>query len=319
MMSTQELATACVLDEFEHNGYDDSDFYAIVWTGTRVTVELRWTTRHAGTYFAGPAATPAQDQAARAWIAEPLAAAMLADAHQQARQPTVGAKVRSTTTRGKNLGVVGAVRRITEDRYRSTRGQTYYRALIELDDGTTRWVNADRLERIDAEPLDVAALTTQAETAAQVRGGATSSTTRTFAPADRYSSTPTSNNSKCARILGGRMTKAYHYPIVEYSGTLTDMHGLWHVKSTSERLTLHCAADLTLHYVRPEHVKPVAVPRLTPARAQALYELHRFRLKPAVTRIWNWLVAQGLAEMDDIDRPQPTALGSELAVALYWW
>ena len=170
MMSTQELAAACVLDEFEHNGYDDSDFYAIVWTGTRVIVELRWTTRHAGTYFTGPTATPAQDQAARAWIAEPLAAAMLADVQQQAKQPTTGARVRSTTTRGKNLGVVGTVRRITEDHYRSTRGQTYYRALVELDDGTTRWMNADRLERIDAEPLDVAALTAQAERAAQVRG-----------------------------------------------------------------------------------------------------------------------------------------------------
>jgi hypothetical protein len=162
--------TACVLATFEHSGYDDSDFYAIVWTGERVSVELSWTTRHAGSYFTGPQATAEQDQAARAWIAAPLAAAMQADAEREARQPVRNARVRSTTTRGKNAGATGTVRHMTPDRYRSTRERTHYRALVELDDGTQRWMDADRLERTYAQPIDLPALAEQAQRAARVRG-----------------------------------------------------------------------------------------------------------------------------------------------------
>jgi hypothetical protein len=169
-IAQEPTATACVLATFEDNGYDDSDFYVITWTGTRVVIELSWTTRHGGTYFTGPPATAEQDQAARAWITAPLAAAMRADAERQAKQPAKGTQVRSTTTRGKNAGAAGTARHITEDRYRSTREHTYHRALIELHDGTQRWMSVDRLERTDAAPLDITALTEQAERAARVRG-----------------------------------------------------------------------------------------------------------------------------------------------------
>jgi hypothetical protein len=115
------------------------------------------------------------------------------------------------------------------------------------------------------------------------------------------------------------VTKVHHSPIVEYAGTITDMHGLWRVEGSGERLTLVSAYGLTLRYVRPANIKPVAVPTLTPTRAQALRELARHRVRPA-TRVWNWLVAQGLAELDtETNQPRVTALGFELSDALLYW
>jgi hypothetical protein len=115
------------------------------------------------------------------------------------------------------------------------------------------------------------------------------------------------------------MTKVQHRPIVEYRGTIEDMHGLWRVEDTGERLTLRSAYGLTLRYVRHGSVKPVAVPPLTEARAHALCNLARYRVRP-ITRVWNWLVAQGLAELDtETNQPRVTALGFELSDALLYW
>jgi hypothetical protein len=115
------------------------------------------------------------------------------------------------------------------------------------------------------------------------------------------------------------MTKIHHRPIVEYTGSITDMHGLWRIECTGERLTLASAYGLTLRYVRRASIKPVALPPLTRIRGEALYRLARERVRP-VTRVWNWLVAQGMAELDAEDgRPRVTRLGFELADALLWW
>jgi hypothetical protein len=115
------------------------------------------------------------------------------------------------------------------------------------------------------------------------------------------------------------MTKIHHRPIVEYTGTITDMHGLWRIEGSGERLTLVSAYGLTLRYVRRANVTPVAAPPLTRIRAEALRDLADHRLRP-VTRVWNWLVCQKLAELDAEDgRPRATRLGFELADALLWW
>jgi hypothetical protein len=138
-------ATESVLATFEHNGYDDSEFFAIVWDGQAVCVKLTGATWGQFTCIRRPDATDDDHQAARAWIAGPLYARMRTAAEQQAAQVTTDAQVGSTTTRGKNVAITGTVKRITEDGYRTTRHHTFYRALVVLPNGEQRWMNTDRL------------------------------------------------------------------------------------------------------------------------------------------------------------------------------
>jgi hypothetical protein len=142
---TTDAKTGVVVGSFEHNGYSDSDFYAIVWTGDGVRIVEIGSTRHAGTFHPGPPATADQDQAARLWIIDRLCAAMLAAESAEGRAAARDVHVRSTTTRGKNHGATGHVRRLTTTTIRGTQRR---RAFVELDDADgARWMDADRLER----------------------------------------------------------------------------------------------------------------------------------------------------------------------------
>ncbi|MDR7277643.1 hypothetical protein [Catenuloplanes atrovinosus] len=144
--------TTHVLARFEHNGYDDSDFYAIVWDGHRAGLTEYGSTRYYGGTNPGPDATAAHHAAARAWILAPLTDQLRADAEAHARALDQGCAARSTTTRGKNHGVTGQIKRLTERRFR---GHATLRALIVIHGtGEQRWMDADRLERTDPEPID---------------------------------------------------------------------------------------------------------------------------------------------------------------------
>jgi hypothetical protein len=111
-----------------------------------------------------------------------------------------------------------------------------------------------------------------------------------------------------------------HCPIVNYTGTLTEMHGLWHVECSGERYTLRSAYGLSLYRVRPSSVRLVEVPRLTPARAEALRRLAATGPAGIPTRARTWLTDQGLAHVDmERGRLCVTALGFELAAAIYRW
>jgi hypothetical protein len=159
-------ATTGVLATFEYNGYDDSDFYAIVWDGDRVAIVETHSTRHAGYHNPGPKATAEQDQAARTWIIGPLLERMHRAAEADARAVATNAKVRSTTTRGKNKGVTGTAERITEVTFHHRRRR---RVLVRLDTGAQRWMDADRLERTDPEPVHIDQIRDDAARAAHNR------------------------------------------------------------------------------------------------------------------------------------------------------
>lgn len=167
-MTTTATAPAStgVLATFEHNGYADSDFYAIVWEGTRITIVETHSTRHAEYHHPGPMATAEQDQAARAWVVGPLQEQMRQAAEADARAVVTGAKVRSTTTRGKNKSVTGTVERVAEVTFHH---RPRHRALVMLDTGEQRWMDADRLERTDPEPINADRVRDNAERAAQYR------------------------------------------------------------------------------------------------------------------------------------------------------
>lgn len=113
-----------------------------------------------------------------------------------------------------------------------------------------------------------------------------------------------------------------HRPVVWYQGTITDMHGYWHVAASSGvRLRLESACGLALNHVRPANVRQVEVPAFTPKRADALHLLAIYPGRRRIdTRAAKWLVANKLAETDEeTGQLATTQLGREVQKVLPRW
>jgi hypothetical protein len=113
-----------------------------------------------------------------------------------------------------------------------------------------------------------------------------------------------------------------HRPVVWYQGTMTDMHGYWHVAASSgTRLRLESAYGLALRGVRPANVRPVEVPAFTPKRADALHLLATYPGRRRIdARAAKWLVANKLAEVDEeTSQHATTQLGREVQKVLPRW
>ena len=140
--------TWIVLDRFERNGYHDSDFYEIIWTGAAVEVKCTGTTAGAGAFFSkNPEATATQECRARAWAHQQLAGKLMAEEGRRAFEPHEGRTVKSLTTRGKNVGVEGVVRKVELNTYYRGEGERY-RLEVECADGSRRWLDSHRVEVI---------------------------------------------------------------------------------------------------------------------------------------------------------------------------
>lgn len=155
-----------VLGTREENGYDDSDFYALVWDAEQGRPrEVCYASTRGWTYHNGAQvdATPEVVAAATEWFRR--AWVDVVTAREQARAVAVrpGRRVRSLTTRGKARGVVGVVGWMGEDKYKSTRYATYYRVGVDPDGGGARvFMPADRVAVVDPEPVDVEEIRAQA-------------------------------------------------------------------------------------------------------------------------------------------------------------
>lgn len=165
--------TGAVLQTWEINGYDDSDFVAAVWDAEQNTVRtVQYASTRGWTYHNGATvdATAENIERARMWATERWVETLTARAEHEASMPTKGKVVRSLTTRGKNVGVSGIVRWIGEDSYRSTRWLTVYRVGIKVEgEEKLRYLPADRVEVIDREPIDPSDIRQQAWLAARDR------------------------------------------------------------------------------------------------------------------------------------------------------
>ena len=109
----EERHAGMVLDTFEDNGYHDSYFYALVWddeAGEPRKVE--WGSTASWSYHNRVEidATPETLAKALAWYRKGWTERAIAAAHEDVEKPRHGAAVRSTTTRGKNVGVEGIVK-----------------------------------------------------------------------------------------------------------------------------------------------------------------------------------------------------------------
>lgn len=105
-----------VLDTFERNMYDDSDFYAIVWDEAEGKLKsVEYATTRGWTYHnrAVVDADEALREVVRAYLVERYVA-ILTDAHGDV---ATGRRVKSLTTKGKAKGVTGIVEAVEPSRF----------------------------------------------------------------------------------------------------------------------------------------------------------------------------------------------------------
>lgn len=146
----QESYVGHVLGKREANGYDDSDFYATVWNGERLT-EVIYASTRGWTYHNGAVvdATPEIKAAALAWYRERLTALRIESAKHEATQPKVGRRVH--TIKGKP--VTGEVRWLGVDKYKSTRYITVMRVGIRVQgDSKLHFTGFDNVEVVNPKP-----------------------------------------------------------------------------------------------------------------------------------------------------------------------
>lgn len=158
-----------VLDTYEQNGYDDSDFHAVVWDGAKVTSVCYASTR-SWTYHNGATVDATEDTKASAlvWYRAAWLQAMIERAHAEAVAPAKGKIVRSLTTRGKNVGIVGIVKWIGEDGFQPRYGgQTVIpmRVGIKVDgEQKLRYLALERCEVIEPDEVDESAIIERSRT-----------------------------------------------------------------------------------------------------------------------------------------------------------
>lgn len=136
-----------VIGTYEKNSYHDSDFMAIVWdpiNGEIVTKE--YATTRGWTYHNGAVADATEDVLtdALSWLRRKAYASLRSRALLEISE---GTRVRSKTTRGKNKGKEGVVKRLRKSDY----GYDNLRAWVEEDNGDRFWIDAHRLENIDTD------------------------------------------------------------------------------------------------------------------------------------------------------------------------
>lgn len=150
--------TGAVLQKWEENHHDDSDFVAAVWDAEQATIRtVQYASTRGWTYHNGATidATPEVIEAARMWATERWVETLTARAEHEASMPTKGKLVRSLTTRGKHVGLSGRVMWHGEDSYRSTRWLKAYRVGIKVEgQEKLSYMSADRVEVIEREPID---------------------------------------------------------------------------------------------------------------------------------------------------------------------
>ena len=160
-VASETSYTGAVLGTYEYNGAHDSDFYAVVWDNDLECMRAVWyASTSSWTYHnsARADATDAVKAAALEWYRPKWVQAAALRLDQHARAVKVGRVVRSLTKRGRNVGVVGEVRRIENSAY----GAGKVAGISVAGKDKWRWVPVDRVEVVDPDPVDMTELRRQA-------------------------------------------------------------------------------------------------------------------------------------------------------------
>lgn len=155
VVGVDETYVGCVLGTREMNGYDDSDFYAIVWDAALGAMrEVQYaSTRFAGGGSAGVDATPAVRAAAALWARGWAIADALDLAATEARDPRVIGRDVVVTGGRKHVGKVGRVFWSQEKRSRHGTWSYGWRLGLHTADGETVWIDADKVDVQDPQDL----------------------------------------------------------------------------------------------------------------------------------------------------------------------
>lgn len=157
----------CVLYTGEHNYYDDSDFYALVWDDEAGKVrEIEYASTRGWSYHNGAKVDATEQVRAKAvqWLAGILLDRYIGEAvaklTEEAEGIRKGVHVRSTTTRGKNVGVEGVVVWEGVDEYKVSTWARHntprenwpkrYGVKVEGED-KLRYLSGDKVERTDKQ------------------------------------------------------------------------------------------------------------------------------------------------------------------------
>jgi hypothetical protein len=162
--------TGLVLSTYERNGINDSDFVAIVWNpDTHAIDHITYdSTSYGGYGKATVDATPDVIAEAEKALAARIAETDLAQARKDATTPVKGRLVRSTTTRGKNVGAEGIVMWRGEKRSRYGTWSYGYRVGIKVSgESRLRYLDETSVEVIEPPAVDESAIIQRAAQAAR--------------------------------------------------------------------------------------------------------------------------------------------------------
>jgi hypothetical protein len=162
-----ESYVGAVLCTWERNGHDDSDFYALVWDAeTSSCKAVEYASTRGWTYHNGAHvdASESVQQVARESLREKARAYFLANEAERLAVVSIGDTVRSTTTRGKYVGVEGIVKWIGIDGYKSSNMFTVRRFGVKIDgvEGL-RYLSETSVEKTNTPEIDVEFLNARAD------------------------------------------------------------------------------------------------------------------------------------------------------------
>lgn len=146
-----EIFVGAVFATRERNFYHDSDFYAVVWDGEKITSYEYATTRFAGGGFASVDATDEVKAAATAYLEKWIYGGLVAANETNARTPEKGRTVEVVKGRKVAKGTTGEVIWYGKGRkFSPSKWETApMRVGIKDADGEVHWTNADNVEVVN--------------------------------------------------------------------------------------------------------------------------------------------------------------------------
>jgi hypothetical protein len=160
----QPQFVGATLDDRERNFHDDSDFYAVVWDEAKGGIDRidYGTTRAAWMGGCTVDATPEVVDKANAWAREQLRPLFRRQMEARAAAIEVGCEVKTTTTRGKNVGKSGRVTWIGVNQFKPVFRGGYnkpeQRVRVVTDSGEAFFTDLKNVQRTDCKPIDEQAL-----------------------------------------------------------------------------------------------------------------------------------------------------------------
>lgn len=135
----------------EHNGYDDSDFYAVVWDANKnALIEVVYaSTRFAGGGYADIDADEVHKDLAELWLSTWAFRRMKIEYEEDSKLPKAGRAVRVVSGRKVKIGTVATAAVYCEG-HSFDYGRTHpMRVHLTNDDGLNVWTDAHNVEVID--------------------------------------------------------------------------------------------------------------------------------------------------------------------------